>query len=52
MSYIPKKLGAGTGMKGTHGKYTGKTPPGQFVPKGGSGGGTSQAAKKGPKKGK
>ena len=49
---ITKKLSTGSGMKGTHGKYGTKTPPGQFTPKGGQGGGTSSAAKRGPTKGK
>jgi len=49
---IPKKLGTGNGMKGTHCKYGSVTPPGQFRPKSASGPkGTSKAAKAGPKKG-
>jgi hypothetical protein len=52
MHVIPKKLGKGNGMKGTHGKYGSVTPPGQFRPKGASGPkGTAKAAKFSPKSG-
>ena len=53
MHSITKKLSTGSGMKGTHGKYGTKTPPGQFTPSGGQGAkGTPSAAKRGPKSGK
>ena len=51
MHVIPKKLGKGNGMKGTHCKYGGKTPPGQFTPKGGNSSKGTAKATKGSKKG-
>lgn len=43
-----KQVSGGNGMTGTYGKYRTKTPPGQFMPKGGVKKSTPPGSNKGP----